>query len=124
MFEGGRVPCDPRLYGRPPGVEQSCSSHSCTLGEGSEDYRQWVTDAREAYDAGKYDEAAALLLKAFEKSADPNILYNLARCYQQDARHADAIRSYQEYGNLADTPEDKDGERKFAMSWRQGNWAG
>jgi tetratricopeptide (TPR) repeat protein len=60
----------------------------------------------ERYRAGKFDEAAALLEKAYALHNEPVLLYNLGRAYDGLGEYEKAIDAYEKY--LAESPETRD----------------
>ena len=72
------------------------------------------------YRAGHYDEAAALLAKAYALQPDPALLFNLGRCYERAGQLAPAVDAYARY--LEAEPQSKDRasvERSLATLRRQ-----
>jgi tetratricopeptide (TPR) repeat protein len=53
--------------------------------------------AREAYAAGRYQEAVDLFSKLYAQTLHPTYLRNIGRCYQNLEQPDKAIKSYQEY---------------------------
>jgi hypothetical protein len=54
-------------------------------------------DARQAYAAGRYQEAIDLYSKLYAATLHPTYLRNIGRCYQNLEEPSKAIKSYQEY---------------------------
>ncbi len=54
------------------------------------------------FQAKKYDEALVEFQKAYDISPHPLVLYNIAGCYRELGRHADAVRYYKKF--LVDGP--------------------
>jgi hypothetical protein len=46
---------------------------------------------------GKYEAGSALLAELFAETANPNFIYNQARCYEQNARPVEAVNRFREY---------------------------
>lgn len=65
-----------------------------------------ATQGREAYQQGRFQDAARLLLRAYEKKPEPIILFNLARSYEGMGDVPRAIDAYTHY--LQDDPETTD----------------
>jgi len=53
--------------------------------------------ARKACLKGNVDRGAELLIDLFLETKDPNFIYNLGRCYEQNHRYEDAISRFREY---------------------------
>ncbi|MBN2575254.1 MAG: hypothetical protein JXP73_11885 [Deltaproteobacteria bacterium] len=53
--------------------------------------------ARKACIAGDYAKGVDLLADLFVDTKDPTYIFNQARCYQQNARHAEAVNRFREY---------------------------
>lgn len=63
-------------------------------------------ESETAYNEGRFDEAAALLRRAYSLHADPTLLFNLARALEGDGDLDGAIESYEQY--LRDAPDAPD----------------
>jgi hypothetical protein len=50
---------------------------------------------------GKVDSGVALLVELFTDTGNPTYIFNQARCYQQNARAADALNTFKEYLRVA-----------------------
>lgn len=50
-----------------------------------------------AYNLGRFDDALGAFTEAYEKSADPALLWNIAQCQRQLGQRASAARSYRAY---------------------------
>src|SRR5687768_18377716 len=53
--------------------------------------------AREAYAAGRYQQALDIYAKLYAETLHPTYLRNVGRCYQNLEQPDDAIRSFREY---------------------------
>src|SRR5882672_6044299 len=53
--------------------------------------------AREAFAAGRYQDAADLFAKLYAQKLHPNYLRNIGRCYQNMGEPDKAISSFREY---------------------------
>jgi tetratricopeptide (TPR) repeat protein len=62
--------------------------------------------AEEAYQAGRMEEAIALLIEARSLHSEPVLLYNLARAYEAAGRADEALESYEQY--LQEEPDTSD----------------
>jgi hypothetical protein len=51
--------------------------------------------------SGKVEEGIALLAELYAETRNTNVIYNQARCYEQNARYANAINSFREYLRVA-----------------------
>ncbi len=60
----------------------------------------------ESYRAGRFDEAAELLEKAYALHQEPVLLYNLGRAYEGNGKYEKAVDAYQRY--LAQAPDARD----------------
>ncbi len=56
-----------------------------------------VNKAVELYAAKRYDEAAELFKQALEMQEEPEIIYNIARCYERAANPEEAIEWYRKF---------------------------
>ena len=56
-----------------------------------------VKEAEKLYQAGKYLEAAEALKKAYDDKPHPNLIYNIARAYEQAGDIRGALEYYQRY---------------------------
>lgn len=54
-------------------------------------------ESRGHYDAGRFDEAAALLEEAYRLQPEPILLYNMARAYEGAGRLEEAVDAYDRY---------------------------
>ena len=61
----------------------------------------------EAYQAGDFARAVEAFEWAQQVGAPPSNLYNLARCYEQLGRLADALRTYESYLESAEIPAER-----------------
>ncbi len=59
-----------------------------------------------AYSAGRFEEAAALLLQAYQLRQDPVLLFNLARAYESAGSLTLAVSAYEKY--LIEAPQASD----------------
>jgi hypothetical protein len=59
------------------------------------------TRARKDCLSGRVDAGVALLTELFVDTKDPNLIYNQARCYEQNSRGTQAIARFREYLRLA-----------------------
>jgi len=55
------------------------------------------TEARKECLAGRYQTGAELLAQLFAETANPNYVFNQARCFQQNGKFDEAILRFQEY---------------------------
>ena len=60
-----------------------------------------------AYKVGHFAEASRLLLRAYERSHAPVLLYNLARAYEGSGRSEDALQAYHRYLQAEPNPPDR-----------------
>lgn len=67
---------------------------------------QLFTDSAERYREGKFDEAAALLERAYSLHQEPVLLYNLGRAYEGMGDYEKAVEAYEKY--VQEAPEAKD----------------
>jgi tetratricopeptide (TPR) repeat protein len=58
---------------------------------------QLIRDGERLYGAGKYQEAAQLLLKAYALGPDPRLAFDIARAWDQAGELAKALEYYQRY---------------------------
>jgi len=64
-------------------------------------------ESEAAYNDGRFDEAAAMLRRAYSLHDDPLLLFNLARALEGDGDLDGAIESYQQYIDEAPDAEDR-----------------
>ena len=69
--------------------------------------RNLTVQAKTAFDAGHFAEAAALLVRAYAASPSSTLLYNMGRAYQQAGERARAIDAYQRYLASESAPPDE-----------------
>ena len=69
--------------------------------------RNLTVQAKTAFDAGHFAEAAALLVRAYAASPSSTLLYNMGRAYQQAGDRARAIDAYQGYLATESAPPDE-----------------
>lgn len=65
------------------------------------------------YKAGEYDEAIKLFKQAYELEQIPNLLYNIARCYEKQKKYKEAIEYYEKFVVAPDVESDA---RQTALS--------
>jgi tetratricopeptide (TPR) repeat protein len=58
---------------------------------------RYSTEAREAYEQGRFRDAVELYRKAYDLKRDPVLLFNMARCYEALATRTDLERSIENY---------------------------
>lgn len=77
--------------------------------EASEDekYKARIEEGKKAYSRGDYERAIAEFKAAFDISAKPGVLFNIAKAYERMARYEEAIEYYQQYLDLYPTAPDK-----------------
>jgi iron complex outermembrane receptor protein len=68
--------------------------------------RALVDEGMTAIDEGRYTEGIALLKRAYETRPHPNILFNIARAYEDSHDYKHAIASYERY--LKQSPQDSE----------------
>jgi tetratricopeptide (TPR) repeat protein len=86
-------------------------------------------DARAAFSEGRYEDAAALLLQAYEDYPEPNFIWNTARAYEQAGQFDKAEGYYRQFASLKVEGEDRaavedklaryDGRRAIPVMLRQ-----
>ncbi len=54
--------------------------------------------------AGKYEDALKLLKEAYSQYPDPNILWNIGRCYEEMWDYEDALRAFKIYASMVKDP--------------------
>lgn len=59
--------------------------------------RQLEADAIKAYEDGRFEEAIRLFEAAYESTADPNLLFNIGRVYEQAGELERAIEYYERF---------------------------
>lgn len=74
------------------------------------DYQDLVDEGMVLYKAHKYRPALEKFLQAYAIERDPNLLFNIARCYEAQGENAAAIEKYDEY--LADPSIDDQGKER------------
>ena len=63
-------------------------------------------DAISAYEEGRFAEGISLLKRAYDARPHPNILYNMARAYEDSQDYKHAITTYERY--LKSSPRDEE----------------
>src|ERR1041384_7480618 len=53
--------------------------------------------AKASFEKGDYQRAAELYKSAYQQDDEPELLYNIATCYQESQNEAEAKRYYEEY---------------------------
>jgi hypothetical protein len=71
-------------------------------------------EARIRYDEGNYQRALALFNQAYAREADPNLLFNIARCHEKLGEVERALAKYDEF--LASPEADPEGRDKAEAS--------
>jgi tetratricopeptide (TPR) repeat protein len=74
---------------------------------GSRAFQALYEDARVAYDAGQFADAAKLLQKAYDIEPDPALLWNMGRSYEKAELLEEAIAAYAKFAKDAPTPEER-----------------
>ncbi|MGE5787852.1 MAG: hypothetical protein ACM3ZE_24885 [Myxococcales bacterium] len=74
------------------------------------DYQDLVDEGIGLYKAHRYRPALEKFLQAYAIERDPNLLFNIARCYEAQGESAAAIEKYDEY--LADPSIDAQGRER------------
>jgi len=69
--------------------------------------RNLTVQAKTAFDAGHFTEAANLLVRAYAASPSSTLLYNMGRAYQQAGDRTNAIDAYQRYLASESAPPDE-----------------
>jgi tetratricopeptide (TPR) repeat protein len=64
------------------------------------------TQGLELYRAGKYREAVEVFLSAYAADKDPNLLFNIARCYELLGESAAALQQYERFLSSPDIEPD------------------
>lgn len=59
------------------------------------------------YKAGDYEHAVASFVKVYRVSPNPNLIYNIARCFEELKRFEQAADSYEEYLKLSPEASDR-----------------
>jgi hypothetical protein len=72
---------------------------SAAPGQDEKDPRE--TQAQKDCLTGKVESGVALLAELYANTSNANFIYNQARCYEQNARPADAINRFREYLRVA-----------------------
>ncbi len=70
---------------------------SPVLAQDNPQYAEKKAAATEAYQAGRFEEAAILFKEAFEIESRGNLLYNVAICYDKAGNTAEAVTWYQRF---------------------------
>jgi tetratricopeptide (TPR) repeat protein len=65
-----------------------------------------INDAIEMFQSGAYSAAIEKFEQAYELIEDPNILFNIARCYQELGKKEEAVSYYGRFINHPDVPEE------------------
>jgi tetratricopeptide (TPR) repeat protein len=74
--------------------------------------RGLTVQAKTAFDAGHFADAAALLVRAYAVSPSSTLLYNMGRAYQQAGDRTNAIDAYQRYLATESAPADEGAIRR------------
>jgi len=59
------------------------------------------------YKAGDYERAVASFVKVYRVAPNPNLIYNIARCFEELKRFGEAADSYEEYLKLSPEASDR-----------------
>jgi tetratricopeptide (TPR) repeat protein len=80
-----------------------------------EEAKRSVADGRQAYGEGRFQEAADLFEQTYELTHAPELLYNLARCYERLGDNGRAADQYEMYLRMSPDAEDREEvEKKIA----------
>lgn len=71
-------------------------------------------EARTRYDQGDYERALTLFTRAYAREADPNLLFNIARCYEKLGELERALEKYEVF--LSSPNSDPEGRQKAEAS--------
>lgn len=72
--------------------------------EGSEaEFDALVTDGLQAYEAGRFEDAAERFLSAYAIRAEPELIYNAARSYEKGLQRRKAAETYERFVGLPGT---------------------
>jgi tetratricopeptide (TPR) repeat protein len=108
------------LSGRASAAEQTEVAQASARSSSHADYQQLVDEGMSLYKAHEHRLALEKFLQAYAIEQDPNLLFNIARCYEARGDHAAAIEKYEQY--LADPnsdPQGKERARKFLHALRK-----
>lgn len=83
------------VYAQQPAGEQEGEQMSAK--ERARKVEQLATDGAKAYRAGSYQEAIDLFEKAYALEPVPNLLYNIAKCYEKQEKFEEAVQYYQKF---------------------------
>lgn len=112
------------LSGWASAAEDTGSSPASSRNSNHADYQQLVDEGMTLYKAREHRLALEKFLQAYAIEQDPNLLFNVARCYEARGDHAAAIEKYEQY--LADPNSDDQGKeraRKSIQALRKGDRA-
>jgi tetratricopeptide (TPR) repeat protein len=96
----------PPLLAQSPAASPKASTAGAT-GATGDDALAIFERSKEAYRNGRFDEAAALLVRAYDLSPHAVMLYNLARAYEGSGRIDEALQAYRRYLQAEPHPPDR-----------------
>lgn len=100
-----------RVYSAPGGPQAGSGQPSAASPEASAqelsfeevEYEKGLT----YYKAGDYERAVAAFMKVYRASPNPNLIYNIARCFEELKRFDESADSYEEYLKLSPKASDR-----------------
>lgn len=110
------------LSGWASAADDTGSSPATSRSGSHADYQQLVDEGMALYKAHDHRLALEKFLQAYAIEQDPNLLFNVARCYEARGEHAAAVEKYEQY--LADPNSDDQGKeraRKSIQALRKGD---
>jgi tetratricopeptide (TPR) repeat protein len=78
-------------------VPLSALAQGSPTGAAETQARALVADGNKLYEAGQFEAALKLYVRAYAQVANPNWLFNMAQCHRELGRLRDAIRLYELY---------------------------
>jgi tetratricopeptide (TPR) repeat protein len=81
--------------------------------------RRATLQGREAFSAGRYEDAERFFLDAYNLVPEPALLYNLARCRAALGRDLEAAETYERFSTLTPDPQDRREAEAMAIEARR-----
>ena len=100
------------------------AEQSSVFGDETQDAKDLVNEAIGMFQSGEYSGAIEKFQEAYDVLEDPNILFNIARCYQEIGNKESAIDYYNRFLSHPDSPADAKARARERLKQLEGEDAG